>query len=176
MLDLMAVSTDDGSVPLYVHTLSRILRRLRLEEQNSDRPFEYSRFIQLVENEGLSPGQKAPLQQRLDTLESFMARRRVKPSRSRVDKSDGNDWSPKVGEKTKRRASIFWSLILPRRLLARFFFLTCMPPKRKVRTAHHSRPFLPMHNSIDGMFIIQYLSESIHRAAICRRGPRHRAG
>jgi hypothetical protein len=35
MLDLMAVGQDKGPVPLYMHTVQRILREMRLLQQES---------------------------------------------------------------------------------------------------------------------------------------------
>ncbi|KHJ31699.1 putative p-loop containing nucleoside triphosphate hydrolase [Erysiphe necator] len=72
MLDLMAVNSDDGSMPLYLHSISRILRELRTEQQLSNLPFNYADFKRAVLQCTLLPGQLGPLNQRLDTLESFM--------------------------------------------------------------------------------------------------------
>ncbi|RKF63884.1 putative p-loop containing nucleoside triphosphate hydrolase [Erysiphe neolycopersici] len=72
MLDLMAVNSDDGSMPLYLHSISRILRELRTEQQKSNLPFNYSDFKRAVQQCTMLPGQIGPLNQRLDTLKSFM--------------------------------------------------------------------------------------------------------
>ncbi|POS85823.1 hypothetical protein EPUL_004986 [Erysiphe pulchra] len=72
MLDLMAVNSDDGSMPLYLHSISRILRELRTEQQKSNLPFNYADFKRAVQQCTMLPGQIGPLNQRLDTLESFM--------------------------------------------------------------------------------------------------------
>lgn len=101
MLDLMAVSSiQGGGLPLYLHILSRILRMLRSEQQTNGGSFQYQRFKAAIEQENLTPGQKAPLSQRLDTLESFMVRGQVSaPSSSfrRLEsRGKGNDWTPKV--------------------------------------------------------------------------------
>jgi hypothetical protein len=37
VLDLMAVSQDDGPVPLYLHTVCRILRNMRVRQQEAGR-------------------------------------------------------------------------------------------------------------------------------------------
>lgn len=104
MLDLMAVSTDNGPMPLYLHTIMRILKEMRLEQQKSnlEQPFNYGRFKFLLSQAEMTPAQKVPLDQRLDTLESFMDNEQVKAT---VGASKGkgvkgtskiNDWSLKV--------------------------------------------------------------------------------
>ncbi|OAQ62161.1 P-loop containing nucleoside triphosphate hydrolase [Pochonia chlamydosporia 170] len=78
MLDLMAVnSIQGGGMPLYLHVVTRILRDLRTQQQQNGGTFDYRAFRRAIELEGLTPGQKAPLEQRLDTLESFMAKEHV---------------------------------------------------------------------------------------------------
>jgi hypothetical protein len=72
MLELMAVNQNEGPPPLYMHTVLRILRDMRMQQQEQGTPFRYTTFKQLLMNSGLIPSQLAPLQQRLDTLESFM--------------------------------------------------------------------------------------------------------
>lgn len=78
MLDLMAVSSlQGGGMPLYLHVVTRILRDLRIVQQMSGGNFDYTTFRQTLELQDLTPGQMAPLQQRLDTLESFMPKQQV---------------------------------------------------------------------------------------------------
>ncbi|PQE34110.1 P-loop containing nucleoside triphosphate hydrolase protein [Rutstroemia sp. NJR-2017a WRK4] len=108
MMDLMAVKTDDGSMPLYLHSIHRIIRELRLAQQqkpdeSESEPFNYGEFKRMVEECNMTPAQKAPLQQRLDTLESFMPIDQIsggKPSGrkglSKSKKRGGNDWSVEV--------------------------------------------------------------------------------
>jgi hypothetical protein len=36
ILDLMAVKSDDGPMPLYLHTVYRILREMRMEQQREE--------------------------------------------------------------------------------------------------------------------------------------------
>ncbi|KAK1970901.1 hypothetical protein LY78DRAFT_626915 [Colletotrichum sublineola] len=86
MLDLMAVG--DGSMPLYLHVVTRILRDMRLEQQSNGLAFSYLTFKKKLAKADLTPAQKAPLNQRLDTLESFMANGKgtEKPI----------DWEPKL--------------------------------------------------------------------------------
>ncbi|KAM0126316.1 hypothetical protein ACHAO1_010128 [Botrytis cinerea] len=114
MLDLMAVSQDDGPMPLYLHMVSRILREMRIEQQEAETSFDYQSFKLRLMDTGMTPAQLGPLNQRLDTLESFMLKaqtgadqpyiRKVgsqgkgkgKGKGSAVGKS-GNNWTPKPG-------------------------------------------------------------------------------
>ncbi|KAH6968044.1 hypothetical protein DER45DRAFT_283 [Fusarium avenaceum] len=75
MLDLMAVSSiQGGGMPLYLHVVSRILRDMRITQQKTDSEFDYKAFKKAIDRESLTEGQLVPLQQRLETLESFMVR------------------------------------------------------------------------------------------------------
>jgi hypothetical protein len=74
MLDLMAVNQDDGSMPLYLHTITRILREMRLVQQETKASFNYADFKKRVMASTMSPAQQAPLNQRLETLESLCQR------------------------------------------------------------------------------------------------------
>ncbi|KAL5337005.1 hypothetical protein BJX70DRAFT_409466 [Aspergillus crustosus] len=70
MVDLMAVS--QGDVPLYMESVKRLLREMRIVQQHMGDPFDYHDFKKRVAELDLTPGQLAPLTQRLETLESFM--------------------------------------------------------------------------------------------------------
>jgi hypothetical protein len=107
MMDLMAVSSVQGGMPLYLHVVQRILRDLRDEQQHNNAEFDYCDFKNRLMNERLAPGQLGPLQQRLDTLESFMVKEQVanavgkgpKPKLSKKAKKSagkGVNWVPKV--------------------------------------------------------------------------------
>jgi hypothetical protein len=72
ILDLMAVKSEDGSVPLYVHTVTRILREMRMSQQATGTRFDYETFKSKILAAELAPTQLAPLSQRLAMLESFM--------------------------------------------------------------------------------------------------------
>ncbi|KAM0347310.1 hypothetical protein ACHAPU_004829 [Fusarium lateritium] len=75
MLDLMAVSSiHGGGMPLYLHVVSRILRDMRITQQQTDSAFDYRAFKRAIARESLTEGQLLPLQQRLETLESFMVK------------------------------------------------------------------------------------------------------
>ncbi|TEA15922.1 hypothetical protein C8034_v001519 [Colletotrichum sidae] len=92
MNHLMAVG-DNGSKPLYMQVVDRILRDMRLMQQNNGGSFSYDKFKKYLGKENLTPAQMGPLQQRLDTLESFM----IKKGRA-ADKVI--DWKPKPGQLT----------------------------------------------------------------------------
>jgi hypothetical protein len=115
MLDLMAVSSVHGSMPLYLHTIVRILREMRvLQQKQPGSKFDYRAFIQKVQNVELTEAQLTPLIQRLDTLESFMPthqsaaysligrgalQTQQRPKQQHQSKPAGQwgtDWKPKV--------------------------------------------------------------------------------
>lgn len=102
MLDLMAVSPGpDGSLPLYCQIVIRILRDLRIKQQLSGGGFNYGEFKQELSRQNLTPGQKGPLEQRLDTLESFMAKEDVEGRlRTVCANKTATTWMPKAGHLT----------------------------------------------------------------------------
>ncbi|KAK4215871.1 hypothetical protein QBC37DRAFT_280832 [Rhypophila decipiens] len=77
MLNLMAVSVN-GNMPLYMSVVNRILRDLRIKQQQNGQGFDYSAFKQMLASEPLTEMQLAPLKQRLETLESFMVEGQAK--------------------------------------------------------------------------------------------------
>ncbi|EKD20009.1 hypothetical protein MBM_01961 [Drepanopeziza brunnea f. sp. 'multigermtubi' MB_m1] len=79
MLDLMAVNQDDGRMPLYLHEITRILREMRVRQQQNNGSFNYAEFKQLIALSPMTPAQQAPLTQRLDSLESFMPKAQTQP-------------------------------------------------------------------------------------------------
>ncbi|KAI1266184.1 hypothetical protein F5Y18DRAFT_23311 [Xylariaceae sp. FL1019] len=102
MLELMAF---DKTQPLYMQVLQRILRDMRLEQQVTRGGFRYSEFKRRLISEDLLPTQKQVLQQRLDTLESFMVESQTsnsegkKPGEKKKKKKKlvrGTNWNPKV--------------------------------------------------------------------------------
>lgn len=101
MLDLMAVGQDKGPVPLYMHTVQRILREMRLLQQEHASQFDYQEFKRRVLDSDLLPGQLEPLKQRLETLESFMPSQQAKPpsglnKKKGKSQGAGSSWAPKV--------------------------------------------------------------------------------
>jgi hypothetical protein len=67
----MAVKQSEP-VPLYIHTIYRIVREMRLIQQEEVGVFDYKDFKNRILDSGLTPAQLSPLSQRLETLESFM--------------------------------------------------------------------------------------------------------
>lgn len=98
MLDLMAVGQGDGPIPLYMHTVQRILREMRMDQQQLGGGFEYYVFKQKLLGSNLTPAQLEPLNQRLDTLESFMPRAQAGAINRKGKKKQqrGSGWEPKV--------------------------------------------------------------------------------
>ncbi|CAJ2510318.1 Uu.00g050210.m01.CDS01 [Anthostomella pinea] len=95
MLDLMAFG--DKNQPLYLQVILRILRDMRIAQQKTRSTFKYDDFVQKIKREALAPDQMRPLNQRLDTLESFIA-----PRQGRLEactsNTTGTDWTPIAGE------------------------------------------------------------------------------
>ncbi|PHH79780.1 hypothetical protein CDD80_3773 [Ophiocordyceps camponoti-rufipedis] len=103
MLDLMAISSIQGSgMPLYLHVITRILRQMRKKQQYTEKSFNYAAFKAALSQEDLTPGQWVPLQQRMDTLESFMVETQTSTGRKTTTNSlnKGNSWAPQPGELT----------------------------------------------------------------------------
>jgi hypothetical protein len=101
MLDLMAVGQGQGAVPLYMHTVQRILREMRILQQKNDSQFDYWNFKSRILGSGLLQGQLEPLMQRLHTLESFMPPQQA-PTTKKANKKKasfqeaGSNWTPEV--------------------------------------------------------------------------------
>lgn len=92
MLDLMAVNSQD-EMPLYLHSIIRILRELRIKHQSSGKSFHYGEFKKSINTLDLTSAQKGPLTHRLDTLESFMPiNQRKTDTTTPVKKGGGIDW------------------------------------------------------------------------------------
>ncbi|KMP05412.1 hypothetical protein CIHG_10017 [Coccidioides immitis H538.4] len=91
----MAVGQYDGPMPLYMHTLKRILQEMRISQQQLGTKFNYREFKKMVMESGLTPAQLEPLKQRLDTLESFMPQTQIAAYKN-IGKNiaGGSDWRP----------------------------------------------------------------------------------
>jgi hypothetical protein len=98
MLDMMAVGQDNGPIPLYMHTVQRILREMRIQQQRFGTGFNYAEFKDKILDSGLTPGQLEPLKQRLDCLESFIPQQQSLPKTGENEsaKKRGSDWKPQV--------------------------------------------------------------------------------
>lgn len=93
-------------MPLYLHVVNRILRDLRLEQQKNGSAFQYAAFKRMIADEPLTVAQRAPLVQRLATLQSFMVKEQVQSSFAFGRSSNtnqglgGNSWTPQPGQLT----------------------------------------------------------------------------
>lgn len=96
ILDLMAVKSEEGNIPLYIHTVNRILRDMRLSQQATGARFDYDTFKSEVLAADLTPAQLAPLNQRLATLESFMPRPGSKANNRKRQICNGTSWENQV--------------------------------------------------------------------------------
>ncbi|KAI9163882.1 hypothetical protein HJFPF1_05512 [Paramyrothecium foliicola] len=115
MLDLMAVTTTPGAMPLYLHVVVRVLRDLRIAQQQKGTGFDYGAFKRALDAEVMTKDQLSPLQQRLETLESFMVNKETstydlfkpkdvkpgkpgKPPKKPMPQQTGTSWAPKAGQ------------------------------------------------------------------------------
>jgi hypothetical protein len=97
MLDLMAVGQDDGPMPLYMHTVKRILREMRIIQQEKETGFDYQEFKRRLMSSNLTPAQLEPLSQRLETLESFMPKCQTRKTKTSDEKTPPpSTWEPQV--------------------------------------------------------------------------------
>lgn len=99
---MMELMVFDRAQPLYASVVQRILRDMRLAQQDKPSSFNYREFRNKLDDEPLSQDQKRGLQQRLDSLESFMVAEQVKPfawnKSAKGSVRTGTDWTPKAGE------------------------------------------------------------------------------
>lgn len=113
MLDLMAVGQGDGPTPLYMHTVKRILREMRILQQAAGRGFDYPEFRQRVLDAGLTPGQLEPLKQRLETLESFMPQTQVFSPDNNSSLAGGSEWETVVKCLVHAISSLYTKIVSP---------------------------------------------------------------
>ncbi|KAI1491438.1 hypothetical protein F5X96DRAFT_631653 [Biscogniauxia mediterranea] len=75
MLDLMSF---DKNPPLYMHTVQRVLREMRIDQQKTGTAFKYQDFIKALDTAKMDGSQSGALRQRLENLETFMLPEQVK--------------------------------------------------------------------------------------------------
>lgn len=157
---------NGGSLPLYMSVIERILRELREKQQETGLPFNYRTFKEEVKKAALTDAQLGPLQQRLETLESFMVERQAKAlnifvkgkkgkgfraKEEKVKKGPvrGNDWTPKV----------YGHLcpLCPFTILGSFFVTQCIANCHLARPVDNCRPVVPLRHRRDGLFTFQHL-------------------
>jgi hypothetical protein len=141
-------------MPLYLHVVSRILRDMRITQQQTDSAFDYKAFKQAIDRESLTDGQLVPLQQRLETLESFMVR-----SQTLMDNS-----SSKSKDKSKKKVDNIvegesWSLHVSVLSVCE----ACADNDFIGRTPHHRRSLMPMRYCRGSMLPVQHLSQFVSR-------------
>jgi hypothetical protein len=154
MLDLMAAnSIKGGSLPLYLHVIQRNLRDMRIAQQKTNSGFDYKTFKRLVDQEDLKEGQYVPLQQRLDTLESFMD-----PAQTSL-----NGKAPKV------KAGIEWTLKVSS-LYGRKLMLT----SQSGWSTYNRRSLLSLCHGRSRLLTVQHLSQHIPRTEV-HHGPNRRS-
>ncbi|EWZ31212.1 hypothetical protein FOCG_08328 [Fusarium oxysporum f. sp. radicis-lycopersici 26381] len=110
MLNLMVASPGQGEkMPLYLHTVTRILRELRIKQQQRGGGFNYQEFKNAMKAANLTKQQSAPLHQRLETLESFMVKQDAPAEGPKSKKGEGKaapknqgkvDWTHVSGQLT----------------------------------------------------------------------------
>jgi len=93
LMTLMAISSAEGQIPLYIQVVLQILREMA-REPNLKSGIDYRDFKQRILAKDLTPAQLGPLSLRLDLLESFIAAPIAKSKRS----SKGNDWTASPGK------------------------------------------------------------------------------
>ena len=144
MIDMMAVN-DSENVPLYVHTIYRILREMRVVQQEVGGRFNYCEFKRQVMDSGLSPAQLGPLNQRLETLESFMPRAQVnyqnKKQKGKASTVKESGWDSKVCGLMRLRTLAKFPAWLP----------------------HDCRPFLPLCNAGECLLVVQRMFKPLCR-------------
>lgn len=145
---------DKGQQPLYMSVIQRILRDMRIEQQTTRSRFKYALFANKLDKEPLTPDQRRPLNQRLDTLESFLVQARPswEPRTSRKALV-GTDWRPQVSSDLPR-----WHL---GRQWCCYDYTNHSPIARRTP---YCRSILPLCYRCYGLLAFQHLSFRVLRA------------
>lgn len=98
LMTFMAVTDSGEGLPLYMHSVLRVLREMALEP-DAKPGIDYRHFRTRVEMLDLSLGQKIPLGLRLDLLQDFIVEEQIKKNVKTPGKN-GNDWEPVPGRLT----------------------------------------------------------------------------
>lgn len=99
VMTFMAATDSGEGLPLYMHSVLRILREMALEP-DSKPGIDYRDFRTRVEMLDLSLGQKIPLGLRLDLLQEFIEEQQQKTKANKHLSKKGNDWEPVPGRLT----------------------------------------------------------------------------
>jgi uncharacterized small protein (DUF1192 family) len=143
ILDLMAVKPEEGSVPLYVHTVNRILREMRMSQQATGIRFDYQTFKTQILAADLSPTQLAPLSQRLAMLESFMPRTEENVKKKKKNRQDhiGTTWKNEVRDS----CTLAYDTI----------------DADTAWIVNNSRSLLPLRFARDGLLVVQHMLKPV---------------
>lgn len=93
LMTLMAISSTEGQIPLYIQVVLQILREMA-REPNLKPGIDYRDFKRRILTKDLTPAQLGPLNLRLDLLESFIAASMANSKRN----VSGNDWTSSPGK------------------------------------------------------------------------------
>lgn len=98
LMTFMATDSGEGGLPLYMHSVLRILREMAVEP-DAKPGIDYWTFRNRVEKLDLSLGQKIPLSLRLDLLQEFIEEPKSTMGSNRKERK-GNNWEPVPGRLT----------------------------------------------------------------------------
>ena len=93
LMTLMAISSTEGQIPLYIQVVLQILREMA-REPNLKPGIDYRDSKRRILAEDLTPAQLGPLSLRLDLVESFIAAPMANSKRN----VSGNDWTSSRGK------------------------------------------------------------------------------
>lgn len=99
VMAFMAASDTGEGLPLYIHSVLRLLREMA-SEPNAKPGLDYQDFRARVDMLGFSPAQKLPLSLRLELLEEFIEAQTPKIKTNLTPRGKGNDWGPVPGRIT----------------------------------------------------------------------------
>ncbi|KAI0598880.1 hypothetical protein F4775DRAFT_553434 [Biscogniauxia sp. FL1348] len=100
MLDLMSF---DKNPPLYMHTVQRVLREMRIYQQKKGTSFSYEAFIRNLNDAKLDGSQSSALRQRLENLETFMLPQQIGSHKVNLVKKKKQPQQPKSGKKKAKK-------------------------------------------------------------------------
>lgn len=72
LMRMMAFDMSEGSTPLYLETIIRILKEMAFDAAEAGTGFNYQKFIKEIHAQKLTGEQRGPLSLRLDLLDSFI--------------------------------------------------------------------------------------------------------
>lgn len=147
MLDLMGSTKEDGSTPLYIHVVHKIIREMRMNQQLTGESFNYPAFKAEIGNADLTPAQLVPLFQRLAILQSFMwqASENKKRRKRGLETYNATQWTNEVSK----------LVALEPHVSTKLFHIAWQ--------SYHYRPFLSLCHSGNSMLTFQHMFEHLLR-------------